>query len=95
MLDLDTEKNEKLEAEFNRLMERRAKESAKDEEQRIAEEESDKRLRARRLTRQEANRQAWLDFHGHMHQLHTNLALEHAARRSRLMLEDSPGPEAA
>src|SRR5215212_4347563 len=31
--------------------------------------------------------QAWIDHHGHMSVLHTDLALEHADKRARLMLE--------
>lgn len=60
---------------------------------------------AARLVREKhrrENRQAWADFHGHMNVLHTSLALEHADKRSRLMLERGerddgppPPPEAA
>lgn len=38
-MELDAEKTERLEAEFNRPIERRAKETAKDEEHRSVEEE--------------------------------------------------------
>ena len=46
-MELDAEKTERLEAEFNRPIERRAKETAKDEEHRSVEEEMDRRSRAR------------------------------------------------
>jgi hypothetical protein len=100
-MDLESEKTEKLEAELDRLIERRAKEAARDEERRTVEEEMDKRERARMLSRQRANRDSWLSFHESMHKTHIRIASEHADRRSRLLAEagcepdETPGPEAA
>lgn len=100
-MELDAEKTEKLEAEFNQLIERRAKEAAKDEEHRSVEEEMDRRSRARMLRRQRDNWDSWLSFHESMHKTHIRIAAEHADKRSRLMAEagyepdEDPGPEAA
>jgi hypothetical protein len=100
-VDLESEKTEKLEAEFNRLIERRAKEAANDEEHRSVEEEMDRRSRARPLKRQEELRLGWIDYEGRMNKIHLGLAAEHADRRARLVAEggyepdENPGPEAA
>ena len=89
-MDVDTEK---LDAELSKLAERRAKEAKKDEKQRVIEEEWERRLRAKRRTRQERIRQEWIGHHLRMHQLHTSLAAEHADKRSRLMLEGGYDPD--
>lgn len=100
-MELDAEKTEKLEAEFNRLIERRAKEAAKDEEHRSAEEELERRSKARQLRRQRENRRSWIAYYESMHRLHLGIATEHADKRSRLMAgagyepDEDPGPEAA
>jgi hypothetical protein len=100
-MDLESEKTEKLEAEFNRLIERRAKEAARDEEHRTVEEELERRSKARQLRRQREIRLGWIEYEGHMNRLHLEIAAEHADRRSRLMLEagyepdESRGPEEA
>jgi hypothetical protein len=75
----------------------RARDQAAREEENAEEElwrASERRVREKR---RRANRQAWIDHHGHMNLLHLGLAAEHADKRSRLMLEGGyePDPEAA
>jgi hypothetical protein len=78
---LDTEAVERVEAELDRLVERRAHE-ARDAErldsfQRSSRRERDKRRRE--------NRALWYGHHVHMRALHSSLAAEHEARARALL----------
>ncbi len=87
---MDYEAVEAVEAQLDQFIEKRARESA---EQRRVEAEWAISERRHRERRREANRQAWIDFYGHMNRLHLGLAAEHADRRSRLMLEGGHEPD--
>lgn len=94
----DVEAAERVEAELDNFITKRAREKA--EANRVEEEwrVSERRVREQR---RQSNRMAWIDYFGHMHRLHLGLAAEHADKRSRLLAEagyvpeESPGPEAA
>jgi hypothetical protein len=75
---------ERVESELNRITEKRAREAKDADAIEDLWAEQDRRERARS---REANRQAWCDYHEHLHRLHLDLAADHADRRSRLLLE--------
>jgi hypothetical protein len=95
MMDLfDVEAVEAAEASIDAFINKRSKDKEKANEEEELWKASTGLVNAKR---RRANRQAWIDHHGHMNLLHLGLAAEHADKRSRLMLETEPddGPEAA
>jgi hypothetical protein len=98
MMDIDVDAIDRVEAELDAFIEKRAREKAN--ANRVDEfwDEQDRRHRERQ---REENRRDWCDFHRQMQTLHLGLAAEHASRRSRLLaesgyeLDETPGPEAA
>jgi hypothetical protein len=81
----DVEAIEIAELQLDRLVERRAVEARDGEPVEAAWAESVRRHHARQ---QEANREAWCDFHRHMERLHASLSAEHRERAAALL---SPG----
>jgi hypothetical protein len=96
-LDLyDVEAAERVEAELDNFITKRAREKA--EANRVEEEWLVSERSVREQHRQ-SNRMAWIDYFGHMHRLHLGLAAEHADRMSRLLAEceyetdEAPDPD--
>lgn len=79
---MEVEVVERLEAELDRVIERRAKEKA--DEGRIEEVWAES-ARRRQQRRQEENREAWCAFHQNMQALHDALAAEHRAKAEALL----------
>ncbi len=86
----DYEEVERLEAELDQFIERRARDREDANREEEAWKESTRRANEKR---RRANRQEWAEFHGHMNRLHLALAGEHADKRSRLMLEGGYEPD--
>ncbi len=82
---MDVEAVEAVEAELDRLVERRAVEAADQERVEVAWASS---VRLHRARQQATNREAWCDFHRHMERLHASLSAEHRERAAALL---SPG----
>ena len=76
---------EKVEAELDSFIEKRARQAAEQEHVEELWEESVRRDRERR---REENREAWRGFHAHMQELHAQLAAEHRAKAERLLGQD-------
>jgi septal ring factor EnvC (AmiA/AmiB activator) len=81
---MNYEATERVEAELDDFINRRAREKA---EVNLIEEEWVKTERRDRQRRREANRLVWMDFYERMNRLHLGLAAEHADKRARLMVE--------
>jgi hypothetical protein len=78
---------EKVEAELDRFIEKRARQAAELEHVEELWEESVRRDRERR---REENREAWHGFHAHMQELHASLSEEHRAK-AQALLDDPEG----
>lgn len=86
MLDrADFEAVERVEAELDAFVNKRAKEREDANREEEAWKESTRRVNEKR---RRENRQSLIDYYGHMPRLHLDLAAEYANRRSRLMPED-------
>ena len=74
---------ERIEAELNGLVERRAAQTA---EQRRVEDLWAQSVRRDRERRREENRAAWHSFHRHMQELHATLSEEHRTKAEGLIV---------
>lgn len=85
---LEAEHVERVEAELDQFIEKRARESkdANQLEELWAVTEREVREKRRR-----EHRDQWLGFHDHMRALHSSLAAEHARKAAALQLEDPGG----
>jgi hypothetical protein len=79
---LDTEAVERVEAELDRLVERRAVEARDAERVEDLWKESTRRARDKR---RRENAAAWYGHHEHMRELHSSLSAEHEARARALL----------
>ncbi len=79
---MDTEAVERVEAELDRLVERRAVEARDAERVEGLWKESTRRERDKR---RRENRALWYGHHEHMRELHSSLAREHEARARALL----------
>ncbi len=90
-MDLDVGAIEKVEAELDRFVEKRAREKADANKVEEFWAEQDRRERA---PRRNTLRWEWADYHGRLHKAHLSIAEDHTRRRARLMAEGGyePGP---
>lgn len=100
-MDLDVDKieaAERVEAELDRFIEKRAREKADANKVKEFWAAHDRRERARR---RDTLRWEWADYHGRLHKAHLSIAEDHVRRRAQLLAEsgyvhgDGPSGEAA
>jgi hypothetical protein len=85
---LDPEAVEKVEAELDQFIERRARQAKDAEKVEGLWAETD---RADQERRNRENRAAWYGFHCHMQDVHASLAADHEAKAMRLLQEGGTG----
>lgn len=82
---------EAAEAEIDRFIERRSRNGEADPDE--ADPGYIESVRLYRERSEAEMRRRWIDFHRHLHQLHSTLADEHA-RKAKALCEDEPKGEA-
>jgi hypothetical protein len=92
-LDSSVEHGERVEAELDRIIERRDEERRKTEGERRAEDLWQESVRRYHARRSEDLRTAWHEYEMRLYRIHSGLASEHLARAERLEKGDPQDEE--